>query len=655
MLPAGRVKLNPLHIPPRIPPALPACGDLRAGDVAPLRDITALYFDEPQSPRGPRLGTPLTALGTPLSATVGPSFLFVDRCELADVAGLPSLLEKSACAGVPAYSEPPVVPATLDELLTLLPDPAPRGGERPGNSAGIQRTSTFAQVRQLPTSTGVGKAVNLVAAGSAVNAIFNQKNAATANGKRKKRDRTEIQPVVALAECSVPGCPPTSLAAGVAVPPPCPPPCATALPRPPTTATRVSSGNRRKVSDAELADTENMRNSQRNERVQQRVAAIRAEVLLWVETNLRTLEHKHAADPAWLLDDPELGTRVYRIGNLAIVDWDECFAFECRHCGLTLGFDILSKGSDGIGSGNKLCVRCDDLHYVRAVELLLRLSFLAIQGKMLTQLRFFASTEPDPFRYQGWYYLPVRSSVSAGDWETCFHGTPPQNVSPILLSGLKKPGAKNQDGAVVDITNGGDHASIYVSPSLEYAAHPSYSHGHNCNTEFASVRYAGATLFNTFVFETKTRPGSYYTQGNTLSNRSWPVGLPFDPDVVEDHRLEYAVETAADVVVTGLLWRITEEGPYEILQTRKDMLLRLYPRKPGKWYWKDKHGNGREAMPGEVSKQLDEAFLAQQYSCKFAIEGEMWEVEFWPTGHCAHCVTRPHCKRMLVRKEGTEY
>ena len=150
------------------------------------------------------------------------------------------------------------------------------------------------------------------------------------------------------------------------------------------------------------------------------------------------------------------------------------------------------------------------------------------------------------------YFKPCgwrRCSLAVGNfeeysgWCVAYHGTSCRNVASIMLRGLRRPGDEG-----VSVAHGQAHSdtgcSIYVSPSIEYAAFPVY-----------------ATLFEIqflkhwaqLVLECRVRPGSFLVKPGSLGNKYWPPRLRMDSNFETNSELEWLIESPDDVVFTGLM------------------------------------------------------------------------------------------------------
>jgi len=150
------------------------------------------------------------------------------------------------------------------------------------------------------------------------------------------------------------------------------------------------------------------------------------------------------------------------------------------------------------------------------------------------------------YKPSGWVRWAVKlcNFETFHDWPVCYHGTCLKNVWTILLRGLQRPG---EEGVVIahGQAHSATHCSIYLTPSIGYAAHPVYSQFF----ELAEQHWGQV------VFQCRVRPGSFRQASGTLGTKHWPEGVRFDPNFGSLDRSEWLVEDPAHVVVCGLMWR----------------------------------------------------------------------------------------------------
>lgn len=150
------------------------------------------------------------------------------------------------------------------------------------------------------------------------------------------------------------------------------------------------------------------------------------------------------------------------------------------------------------------------------------------------------------FKPAGWIRCGLGNvPTHCEDWCIAYHGTTNSNALRILLHGLKRPGE-----AGVSVAHGQVHsqsgASIYVSPSIEYAAFPCYS----------QLFKLGEEHWAQLVLECKVRPTSFKEAPGTLSsNKHWPNDVSIDGNFAGLSGLEWLLERESDVVVSALMIR----------------------------------------------------------------------------------------------------
>lgn len=144
----------------------------------------------------------------------------------------------------------------------------------------------------------------------------------------------------------------------------------------------------------------------------------------------------------------------------------------------------------------------------------------------------------------GWLRYSLRSAnfERARRWCIAYHGTKSENAARILAEGLQQPSGQAE---VAHGQTGGTGRTLYVSPSIEYAAHPVYSP----LVELQPDHWAQ------LVLECRVAPGSFREQGRTLGPGHWPADLPFDTYRSSDAAVEWLVDDPACIVVSGLMVR----------------------------------------------------------------------------------------------------
>lgn len=148
------------------------------------------------------------------------------------------------------------------------------------------------------------------------------------------------------------------------------------------------------------------------------------------------------------------------------------------------------------------------------------------------------------YKPTGWLrYAVCREDFSLfKDWCVAYHGTKSESAARILVKGLRGPRRPDQ---LAHGQAGGTGSTIYLSPSVEYAAHPVYS----------QMIELGPEHWAQLVMECRVAPGSFWQQRRTLAQHHWPVDLSFDQYLPPGAAFEWLLEDPKAVVVTGLLVR----------------------------------------------------------------------------------------------------
>lgn len=134
-----------------------------------------------------------------------------------------------------------------------------------------------------------------------------------------------------------------------------------------------------------------------------------------------------------------------------------------------------------------------------------------------------------------------------------YHGTSAENICSILKNGLMSPASMGKSPEHGDALRGeGEEKGhrIYVSPCINYAAHPVYSPLHKIKHNDFIVN----KQFVQFVLQVRVAPGSYTTYGSTLGSHHWPKDCSFDPAFEPDDVYEWV--TRNPPAVTGLFLRV---------------------------------------------------------------------------------------------------
>lgn len=195
----------------------------------------------------------------------------------------------------------------------------------------------------------------------------------------------------------------------------------------------------------------------------------------------------------------------------------------------------------------------------------------------------------------GW----VKRRLRVDDYETCrtwpiaYHGTSAENAPKILLTNLRKPG---QGGATQQHGGAGASASgtIYVTPSIYYAAHPVYAPLHEVG---------GSSRWFQVVLQCKVRPSRFRVQQGTLGNKYWPRDLRMDPNFRDHSQMEWLVDDERDVVVIGLMYReLGSEADASIYGSLATRLRQEGARKGVEFKWTEilaEHHRSRGLLVGQ--------------------------------------------------------
>eukprot|EP00747_Dinoflagellata_sp_TGD_P130282 gnl/TRDRNA2_/TRDRNA2_174810_c1_seq17.p1 gnl/TRDRNA2_/TRDRNA2_174810_c1~~gnl/TRDRNA2_/TRDRNA2_174810_c1_seq17.p1 ORF type:complete len:307 (-),score=31.80 gnl/TRDRNA2_/TRDRNA2_174810_c1_seq17:106-993(-) len=155
------------------------------------------------------------------------------------------------------------------------------------------------------------------------------------------------------------------------------------------------------------------------------------------------------------------------------------------------------------------------------------------------------------FKPVGWlrYSLHVENFSLYKDWPVAYHGTRSQSVVSILNVGLRRPGEHGVT-SLHGQTYSDTKKSIYVSPSIEYAAFPVYANLFELHQ---------GDHWGQLVLQCRVRPGAFIEKPGSLGNKYWPQHVRFDPNFDRLEGLEWLLEDPNDIVVYGIMVR--EFGP----------------------------------------------------------------------------------------------
>eukprot|EP01048_Picozoa_sp_COSAG05_P021098 COSAG05_NODE_3780_length_1841_cov_32.881171_1_plen_406_part_10 len=177
------------------------------------------------------------------------------------------------------------------------------------------------------------------------------------------------------------------------------------------------------------------------------------------------------------------------------------------------------------------------------------------------------SDGPTPYVVpKGWYRLGLKASARATDpeldvfnkWSTSFHGVKSKIVLKSILQcgSLMKPGDKLLDGTKLCSTKCAgrtDHV-FYTSPTIKYAGLKFYA-------EPQLFEHNGVQMAASIALQCKQRPGSFWTQGETMKFRTeWPGHLKQQCPHVDLEQVEWMSETNAAAIVYGILIRPFNQG-----------------------------------------------------------------------------------------------
>jgi len=227
-----------------------------------------------------------------------------------------------------------------------------------------------------------------------------------------------------------------------------------------------------------------------------------------------------------------------------------------------------------------------------------------------------------PIGWRRYGFVPLKDGETVNelsekikDWHVGYHGTSLINVSSIIEAGLVPPGTVLPNNEVVKSKHGkvgakGDSIPIYISPSVEYAAHPLYTKPKPFGNKYI---YA--------VFQVRVNPQSNYTvQSNTLADKLWgDISIIYD-QLYSPRELEWLLFDPEHIRVTGLMIKVDSQDPMECIKKRfQDNKKFLEERRnltkiPGTWYWNcdtdytfSKTGHYKPYTP-EQNKIIEEAY-----------------------------------------------
>jgi hypothetical protein len=165
------------------------------------------------------------------------------------------------------------------------------------------------------------------------------------------------------------------------------------------------------------------------------------------------------------------------------------------------------------------------------------------------------------FSYVGWKRFGIKVAEDAnefdarwGSWHMAYHGTRGENASKILTSGLRVStnGCFYNDGV----------PRVYVSPSIEYCAHPRYAF------PWKQTKKNGETCWYQLVFQCRVNPASISQIGSeTLIPNEHKNTVKIDPNF-DNGELEWVILSKEgeqfikkDIICYGLMMRMSTVDP----------------------------------------------------------------------------------------------
>lgn len=141
-----------------------------------------------------------------------------------------------------------------------------------------------------------------------------------------------------------------------------------------------------------------------------------------------------------------------------------------------------------------------------------------------------------------------------GKWYVAYHGTRDENAPKILAAGLKI----STTGCFYD--NGVPR--VYVSPSIEYCAHPRYA------LPWKKADKNGQTLWYQLVFQCRVNPASIAKVGpEALLDNEYKSTVTVDPNF-KNNELEWVILgkygqhfIEDDIICCGLMMRVSNVDP----------------------------------------------------------------------------------------------
>ena len=144
-----------------------------------------------------------------------------------------------------------------------------------------------------------------------------------------------------------------------------------------------------------------------------------------------------------------------------------------------------------------------------------------------------------------------------GRWPVAYHGTRSENASDILVTGLRvsTTGCFVSEGV----------SRVYVSPSIEYSAHPRYAF------PWTRIDKNGETIWYQLIFQCRINPKSINQIGpETLLRKECKASTTVDPNF-SNHELEWVIlaengiqYVKDDIICYGMMIRTSSVDPDEL-------------------------------------------------------------------------------------------
>lgn len=185
-----------------------------------------------------------------------------------------------------------------------------------------------------------------------------------------------------------------------------------------------------------------------------------------------------------------------------------------------------------------------------------------------------------PMGGTGWVKFKVNGIDSADprlEWSRGFHGPDPEPIMPILNDGLTSPadrGCQPAHGQVgTDTSTRG--RTIYTSPCIGYAAHPTYT----------PLIKTSKGKFAQIVLEVRVDQERVFNKlENTLGELNWKRSVPFDAQFAPDDVMEWLVSDRGAVLITGVLFRELGTNTEECASRYGDVACSFSHEGPGPEY-----------------------------------------------------------------------